>query len=426
MRFLILLCIFCISSLHTEAFSANSRETYQQLTLVGINIIDRNGVSETICAKDKLKKYQRTNFLDPQPYQKVVRTYKNRQGEQVSCITTYHPNAQLHQYLECVNNRACGLFREWFANGKIKIQANIVGGIADLHPSAETSWIFDGTSYAYFQDGSLRATIAYHKGELTDTSVYYHRNGRVWKTIPYKHGKQHGTVETWTPQGTLLKTESFHMDRLNGACIRYGNETTPYYSQEYYEMGKLISGKYFNPEDNSLVAEIVAGQGTRCLFNENHLIEQQQYFQGEQNGLTKIFDTTGKYLLHTYHIYRGEKHGEEVFFYPKTEQPKNLFTWHQGTLHGTTKSWYASGQLESTREFLNNEKNGILTVYYPNGQLMLSEEYEHDQLICGEYYRLGDKRPCATVLDGNGTAMLFSPSGGINKKIVYKEGKPLL
>ena len=39
--------------------------------LVSIQILDRNGFSETISAKDRLKNYEQADFTAPQPYQKA-------------------------------------------------------------------------------------------------------------------------------------------------------------------------------------------------------------------------------------------------------------------------------------------------------------------------------------------------------------------
>ena len=86
--------------------------------LISINIIDRNGLNETITYKDRLEKYVNVDFLCPQPYQKVLRVYKRDCiGDSQSFITTYYDNGQPKQYLEAINNRAFGLYQEWYENG---------------------------------------------------------------------------------------------------------------------------------------------------------------------------------------------------------------------------------------------------------------------------------------------------------------------
>ena len=54
----------------------------QSDTLVSMQIIDRNGFTETISNKDRLSDYRSTDFSTPQPYQKVLRVFgRNPQGQ---------------------------------------------------------------------------------------------------------------------------------------------------------------------------------------------------------------------------------------------------------------------------------------------------------------------------------------------------------
>jgi hypothetical protein len=66
--------------------------------MVSLQIVDRNGFSETISVKDRLSKYDNTDFLTSQPYQKVVRIYKGG-GKTSSIVTSYHSNGLPWQYL---------------------------------------------------------------------------------------------------------------------------------------------------------------------------------------------------------------------------------------------------------------------------------------------------------------------------------------
>lgn len=154
--------------------------------IASINIIDRNGMSETISKKERLDAYQKTDFNSPQPYQKVLRVYgRDEEGSIRSCITSYHPNGEIKQSLEAVNNRAFGSYNEWYPNGQIKIISHVIGGTADLNTQAEESWLFEGINQAWNEDGNLIAEISYVKGELSGESKYYHPNGGVWKISPF-------------------------------------------------------------------------------------------------------------------------------------------------------------------------------------------------------------------------------------------------
>ena len=124
--------------------------------LVSIQILDRNGFSETISARERLGIYENIHFNSPQPYQKVVRIYgKASQGNTFSKVTTYHPNGQPWQYLEIENGRAHGQFIEWHPNGQQKIEATVIG---HLHSQLilRTGCILAGMPAIHFLGATFR------------------------------------------------------------------------------------------------------------------------------------------------------------------------------------------------------------------------------------------------------------------------------
>ncbi|EPP34717.1 MORN repeat variant family protein [Chlamydia ibidis] len=418
---------FFICSLSLISFTPLCGEgRYEKLTLTGVNIIDRNGLSETICSKEKLKKYAKINFLAPQPYQKVMRMYKNAKGESVACLTTYYANGQIHQYLECLNNRACGRYREWHSNGKIKIQAEVIGGIADLHPSAESGWLFDGITLAHNDEGILEAAISYEKGLLEGVSFYYHPNGQVWKECPYRKGKAHGEFLTFTQEGDLLKKQCYENGQKHGVSIRCSEGSDVVLSKEEYNKGSLVTGCYLDCEAKKIVSQVINGNGVQSIYGKHAVVETRTFSRGEQKGEVIVFDSLGENIVQTYFVVDGVKHGEECFFYPGSDKPRLLLTWNQGILQGTVKTWYPNGNLESCKELVNNKKSGLLTLYYPEGEIMATEEYDNELLVKGEYFRPGDRYPYAKVDKGCGTAVFFTSSGTVIKKIPYQDGKPLI
>lgn len=390
--------------------------------ITSINIIDRNGMTETISSKDRLNSFQKTDFLSPQPYQKVLRVYgRDKSGDVHSYITSYHPNGQIKQYLESLNSRAYGIYREWHPNGKLKVESHIIGGMADIHTQAQESWIFDGKNIAWDEDGHLIAEIYYSKGELEGKSQYFHSNGNVWKSIPYTKNVIHGTEEVFLSDGTLFQTTSYHLGAKEGTSIRYWqNEKIAF--QEEYEHGRLKEGVYYDNQEKVL-SKIASGKGFKAIFGKEHLIELQEFKEGIQEGLVKVFDEAGK-LCRAYSIKGGEKHGEEIDYYPNSE-PKLLITWYEGVLQGPVKTWYNNGIMESHREMSQNKKNGLSTAWYRNGSLMLIEEYEQDKLVKGDYFRMNENTPVSNVDKGKGIATLFNAEGNFAKKIQYHEGKPL-
>lgn len=394
--------------------------------ITSINIINHDGMAETISSKDRLSAYEKTDFLNPQPYQKVLRTFgRDAKGNIASLISSYHPNGQVKQYLEALNNRAFGTYKEWFSNGQLKVETRVVGGMADLNTQAEESWLFDGLCRAWDEDGHLIAEIPYSKGELQGTAQYYHPSGRLWKAIPYEKDQIHGLQKIYLEDGELFQTTAYQKGVKEGTSVRYWNETDVAY-EEHYVDGRLEASTYYD-RDGKVVSEIRNGSGFRAIFGKRHLQELQEYHEGLQEGVVKMFAPSGT-VIRTFSIKNGEKHGEEIDYQcaaDGTMQPKLLMTWKAGTLQGPVKTWYPDGGLENHREMSQNKRSGLSTAWYPTGELMLVEEYDEDRLIKGEYYRLGNPTPVSTVTKGEGVATLYDTDGNVAQKVTYRSGKPL-
>jgi len=400
-------------------------------SLTSINIIDHNGLSQTISSKQRLKQYQAVDFLKPHPYQKVMRIYsRNRQGNQRAIITSYHPNGEVKQYLEVVNGRACGWYREWFPCGLLRLEARVVGGCADINSSAEKSWIFDQTSRAWHEDGHLAAEIHYDKGALHGTSIYYHPNGRIWKQEPYHHNNIEGCIEIFLDSGELLQSSQYRNGQPHGSSVRYWyheDSSQTIAAEESFHEGKMVFGRYYDIKSR-LIAQIDNGSGFRALFGKEGVCEIRQYQNGVPDGKIQIFSPEDGVLEREYHIKDNIKHGEEVVyshFLGKPPLPQMSLHWHQGKVQGIVKTWYNNGQLESQKEISDNRKHGLSTVWYDDGCLMMIEEYESDKLINGEYHNKTDSRPVSRVIDGKGFCTIFSADGSFLRKIEYSEGIPV-
>ncbi len=403
-----------------------------QAPLVSINIIDRNGLTETVSSKDRLDNYKNVNFLSHQPYTKVLRVFaKDKEGTATSQITSYHPNGQVKQYLEVENGRAHGSYAEWHANGKMKLSAFVIQGIPDIDERSELTWLFDGTSRAWDEEGRLLTAIFYKKGELADTSRYFHPDGSVAKEIPYVNGEMHGAVKCFYPGGALAEITHFAAGVLAGDSETYWPDTR-LACKEFYEKGLLKQGAYYT-KNGELVASIAEGTGKRCVFDENGPREFHEWKNGKAEGEVVIL-TSNNFVITRYFIKNNEKHGSELRYYPpppftKTgegqPQPKLVIEWYEGKIHGLVKTWYDNGIQESQREMSNNLKQGIFTAWYRDGSLMFIEEYEKDKLVRGEYSKKDTGTPISKVEKGKGEAYVYDGDGNFCKKIRYTDGKPI-
>lgn len=394
--------------------------------LVSIHLVDRDGLSESISNPDRLRTYASTDFLDPQPYQKVFRVYgRDQEGSIHAYITSYHPNGQVKQYLEIINNRAFGAYREWHANGVLKVETTIIEGSADLSIASEKSWIFDGCCHAWNESGNLLADIPYMRGSLEGIARYYHPNGTLWKEVPYVKNQISGELRVYLESGELLQSTEYVKDIKEGKSLRYWSGTQ-IAAEEYYQQGRLLSASYSNLQGEQ-IACIENGNGLRALFAKEGLSELQEYRLGFPEGEVKVFNNKGN-LVKRYFVKNGMKHGEELIYFAtipgKDPQPKLLMNWYEGKIQGIVKTWYDNGTVESQREMSENKRNGVATAWYRTGQLMLIEEYEHGKLKKGDYFRKGDRQPITQVFQGEGTVSYFDADGNYLRKVSYHHGKP--
>lgn len=380
-------------------------------------------MTEAIANPERLYMYSAVNFLEPQPYQKVLRVYsKDAEGVSRAYITSYHPNGQVKQYLESANGRAHGLYREWYPYGGIKVEGVIIEGVADLGPKAEKTWLFDGTTLAYSEERVLIAEIPYCRGSMQGIARYYHPTGTLWKEVAYENDLIHGAFNLYLSDGTLLQTTNYLFGVKEGEAFRYWPQGAVA-SQECYSKGYLREGIYQDKEGKEC-ARITNGEGWRAVFGKDSLSELQEFHGGVQEGLVQLFDKEGN-LVQAYRIKNGLKHGEEVYYYlSKKPSPKLSVNWNKGKVQGLVKTWYESGLPQSQREMSNNKKNGLFTHWYRDGQLMMIEEYEQDKLVKGDYYRKGEKKPVSQVIKGEGTSTFFDEEGNYLRKVTYLQGHP--
>lgn len=395
--------------------------------LLSMQIIDRNGFSETISSKDRLSSFENTDFCTSQPYQKVVRVFgKSSSGNQRSEITSYHPNGQLCQYLEILNNRAHGYFREWHPNGVKKIECYVIEGTPDISEIAQTSWVFDQLSFVWDEDSNLMAEINYDKGSLEGISSYYYPNGQLEKSIPYQKNLIHGLVSLYNKEGELTEKIEYKNGLKDGAAFGFWNKNQPCY-QEMYAQDLLMEGSYFK-SDGTPIAHIKEGCGKQALFKDGYLASLIDYKKGVPEGKVELFSCEGT-LSSVYHILSGQKSGEEIIYFPSKEGkllPKLSLQWHEDAIQGVVKTWYENGILESQKEHSGNKKHGLSFAWYQDGSLMFMEEYDNEHLIKASYLKKGDKKPVSKVENGKGVATIYDSLGHFQKKITYEKGLPHL
>lgn len=387
-------------------------------TLTKVHLTNQKGFTQTLTVKERLKPYNNDTYLKHQPHRKIVRVFEKK-GQTKTIITTYHPDGHIFQSLDCINNQACGAYNEWYPSGRLKVSSRVVSGIADIDPLNQSSWVFEGLNMAFDESGSLEACISYHNSELEGVSQTFYENGNLKSTTPYKRNKVDGEAVVYSPTGNLEEKTFFKNGLKEGRATRHWKNKA-LASEEVYSKGKLNLGIYFNSMSTP-ISKVSNGQGEKTVFDNDLSYKTLQVQNGKLEGYVKKFDKTGALL--SQHLQKeGQKEGLETAFYPNSSQKKIEMHWQKGRAQGLVKTWYEAGGIESQREMSQNKKHGLFTAWYENGNLMFVEEYDHDRLTKGKYYRSGLDDPISTVQDGNGLASFFDLSGNLVKKVEYFGG----
>lgn len=425
MKHLIFLSIFFLIF-----FSSCSSKISTEPELVSIQLVDQNGLSETISAQNKLSSFNSVDFTSQQPYKKVLRVYKkDQEGKSHTILTSYYPNGQIEQYLECISITANGMYRKWHQNGSLHIEAKVIGGPADISPLAQKDWLFEGPCKVFNEDQKLIANITYRKGNLEGLSTYYYPDGVLKEEVFYKQGNIEGIKKTYYKSGTPLQEENFASGVKQGKTTGYFEDEKIAFTEEF-EDDFLINGKYHDKE-GKLLSEIQKGKGEKTIFYPDNSIEQLvSYKNGLEDGLVKCFTKKGE-LAQSYFQRQGKKQGRETLYYLKSEgatkpeETKLIIEWDDDTIHGSIKTFYLNGKQESQKEMSRNKKNGMHFAWYENGDLMFMEEYDKDLLTKGTYFERGASDPISKIHEGSGIATIFEKEGTFVRKVVYKKGLPV-
>ncbi len=410
----------------TELFSSTLLEEEKNKgILVNVHVIDFNGFSETITNKERLRQFERRSFLHPQQYRKILRVFRRTySGNSISLITLYHDNGQIYRYLECLNGRASGNFREWHENGTLKIAATILAGNADVDDASIDSWTFEGDSIAWSSEGKKIGSFPYIKGLLHGNATTWYPSGDIERIIEFKEGKRDGIERYFRPAGSLIAESSYENDTLNGVSKKFWPSGALQY-EEHFKNDRLLQGIYYEKSSKIAVSKVDNSEGVRSLYNDFHLIRQEEIHNGLPNGVIKLFSANGV-LSQEYVEKEGKKEGKETLYYPENGSPKISIEWKKGVITGVVETWYLDGMTQNRREMKHNERDGMSMAWYRNGDLMFVEEYEKDSLKKGIYHKKGETAPCSFVENGKGTATIFDGDGRMVEKIVYHEGKPIL
>lgn len=150
-----------------------------------------------------------------------------------------------------MDGRACGAYKEWHANGKLKIDSFVIEGMGDLGLECMNTWVFDKESKIYDEQGALIAKYTYEKGALEGPSFQYYPTGEILKSFYYHKNLEEGDEIYFSKEGKVLGKSSYAAGYLQGESYFLGSKDYPRFEERYQE-GLLEEGHYYSFENQNL------------------------------------------------------------------------------------------------------------------------------------------------------------------------------
>lgn len=315
-------------------------------------------------------------YKDDQEEGEVVYYYRNGKVE-TTCMYTageangkyrkYFFNGQLNMEGTYANGKKTGLWKEYHQNGKLYSESNYVddqldgeqklyydNGQMETHSFYKKGKV-EGKSEDFDQDGKLFCETIYEKGRLRDIK-FYDKKGQVISNATSRNGS--GNLVFYDPQGNKTSEGYFTKEGLREGKTTY-----------YYRIGKP-----------SMVAEYKDGllNGIRTSYFKNGKIsEQGNYTADAEDGyqVSNYIDGTPE---SEGWVNEGKKQGEHISY-------NNL------------------GNMVSRSFYVNNEENGYVEYFHPNGKVDYEQRYEEGWMREFTQYDTSGKVLSTTFLpQGNG------------------------
>ncbi len=232
----------------------------------------------------------------------------------------------------------------------------------------------------------------------------------------------HGTWKMWDPTGLLIADGQFNMGKRVGSWTRilgrkdadiiqkapFNRFKAPFTSNVNFTNDKMDGDWLIVDMEQKKCCQIGLENGVRnglTIFwmPNGEVMRQEQFDHGvpvgdvlQTNSSTGKLDRAATYLngrrvtsnVDYYSRAKRQKKTEELFLAPKTVQNSPDEFWackfatyeQQGEplRHGTAKSWYSNGQLQSEGQYEHHKRVGHFRFWHPNGQISSEGNFADD------------------------------------------------
>lgn len=347
-------------------------------------------------------------------------------------VVDYYPNKSIKSKIYYENGNKHGPYESFYSNGKTESQGWYQSDMAQgrwlfFHPTgsikSDEYYLNDeltGESYYYSLEGKLFQKIKFTDSEITELINYNeagdqvsqsveendqisvtlnYPSGRPQQQLMVKCGKLHGDYLIFFPDGKEFLARQYDYGEYSGVYKRFNLlgalESKGTYVEGsaegeriwYFTDGSIeIIGTYANDKRDSL---------WKYYYEKDKLSSEVNYVDGEREGVSKHYSFEGvlilekKYMRGNLIAYRlpTSKGNEWVEFSGtgtiRATHPNGKIAleeaYQNGLLHGSIKSYFSNGQLQSLKNYQYGDYDGPQTYYYPDGKVKLKESYISDE-----------------------------------------------
>jgi len=268
------------------------------------------------------------NFLKVEKYENDVLLENAVETRQIERRTAYYPTGQTKTIAGYFQDLPEGVRLEYDINGNITEGYIFRNGVLINEGIVDGGGRRQGAWKEYYESGALRWEGAYLNSLMQGRWKYYFEDGALEMVGSYsKTGKRIGPWIWFYPNGDTLLHENYIAGLRDGESVEYDTRGN------CIRKGAFLEGAEDGP----------------WYYNDNGVVTEGNFNQGERDGVWKSYYADGKLL------------SEENY--------------KDGVLDGKFTHYYPSGKVKLTGKYQMGVRTGIWYSYAENGELILAVEY---------------------------------------------------
>ncbi|MCX6285390.1 MAG: toxin-antitoxin system YwqK family antitoxin [Bacteroidetes bacterium] len=342
---------------------------------------------------------------------KLILEINYKKGKKNGIRTSYLDKETIRENYK--NDIKDGYTRYYYQDGRIKLEIPFVKGVEQ------------GFGKEYATDGTIITLTEYKKGFIVDRLrinrrdknnlkqgkwFLFYENGNIKQEGTYLDDKKDGYFKDYTETGDLLKISKYLMGELQPEAEEIAKLKV---KNEYYPDGKLkLSAMYRNESPEGIWREFKPdGTIEKSLMYHNGVItgEGNVLDDGNKDGPWKEFFADGTLKSEGNYV-DGKPVGDWKYYHlnGKTEQIGKFNK--QGIPEGKWKWFYEDGKLLREENYRNGLRDGLLSEYDDEGNLIEEGEFVDGEEDGPWFYLTGNDYVKGTFRDGLRTGVWYTYS----------------